>query len=121
MDIFQRQLKAARENLILGNYEDSILEYKAVLEHVRKLTTSNYGQPWGVQVDPTLKQRWKQVSDTVKVEMSMADETLQLKKNFVDQVENKKQKDDYSSAMSAMAPIEIAPPQHRPVAMRPPL
>ena len=43
MDIFQRQLKAARENLILGNYEDSILEYKAVLEHVRKLTTSNYG------------------------------------------------------------------------------
>ena len=59
MDIFQRQLKAARENLILGNYEDSLNEYKTALESIRKLTASNYGQPWGVQVDAALKSKWK--------------------------------------------------------------
>ena len=53
----------------------------------------------------------------------MADETLKLKQNFVDQIENaRKPKDEYGSAMAAMGPIEIAPPrEHKPAAMRPPL
>ena len=39
MNNFQKRLKLARENQILGNYEDSIAEYTQVLNMIKDYTT----------------------------------------------------------------------------------
>jgi len=68
----------------LGNYEESIAEYKQVLDFIRKHILNNYGCPWGTQADPKIKQKWKEVNDVVKSELSLADETNLLKLSFKD-------------------------------------
>jgi hypothetical protein len=70
----------------LGNYEESIAEYKQVLDFIRKHTLNNYGCPWGTQVDAKIKQKWKEVNDVIKSELSMADETNLLKLSFKDSI-----------------------------------
>jgi hypothetical protein len=75
MENFLTELKMARENAILGNYEVSLQKYKAVISMVRSHLQTQMG-------DMGTKQKWKVVSDQITREMQIAGETNEIKASF---------------------------------------
>ena len=72
---FQKSLKQAREKQILGNYDESIAEYKVVLVWIKEYITKEVK-------DPQMRQKWKQVNEAIQKELEMAKETNALKQQF---------------------------------------
>jgi len=55
----QENIKSARENALLGSYETSQVYYQGTLQQIQKHLT--------VTTDPTLKQKWQQVTGSMYI------------------------------------------------------
>ena len=81
---FLNELKLARENSLLGNYEDSLKKYKSSANLIQRylMLIHSIRSHLLILNDVSVKQKWKMVLDTINREMGMTNETLNLKKNF---------------------------------------
>ena len=72
---FLKFLKNARECQILGNYQESITDYQRAIEMAK-------AQMKKVGGESTLKGKWKMVLEALVKELSLAQETNEIKQSF---------------------------------------